>query len=165
LEIAKKFNDTPIKIIASTQATDSLSLAERESITGLKATQIAAEKAYAQAKLKPKDINVVEVHDCFTIAEILAMEDLQFYEKGKAAKAIEAGETALNSKLSVNTSGGLKGCGHPVGATGVKQAVEITMQLRGEAGERQVSGADVGMTHNVGGSGATSVVHIMKRIN
>jgi acetyl-CoA C-acetyltransferase len=165
LEMAKKFNDTPIKILASTQATDSLSLAERESITGLRATQIAAEKAFSQAKLKPKDINLVEVHDCFTIAEILAIEDLGFYRKGKAAKATADGETALNSKLSVNTSGGLKGCGHPVGATGVKQAVEIAMQLRGEAGERQVSGAEIGMTHNVGGSGATAVVHIMKRIN
>lgn len=165
LEIAKKFNDTPIKILASTQATDSLSLAERDSITGLRATQIAGERAFAQAKIKPKDINVVEVHDCFTIAEIMAMEDLGFYKKGTAAKAIASGETALGSKLSVNTSGGLKGCGHPVGATGVKQAVEVVMQLRGDATDRQVNGAEIGMTHNVGGSGATSVVHIMKRIN
>lgn len=165
LETARKYNDTPIKIVASTQATDTLSLAERESITALKATQISGEKAFKQAKLKPGDIDIVEVHDCFTIAEILALEDLGFYKKGKAAKAIADGETALGSKLSVNTSGGLKGCGHPVGATGVKQAVEVTWQLRGDAGERQVSGAEVGMTHNVGGSGATAVVHIMKRIN
>ena len=165
LDIAKKYNDTPIKIIASTQATDTLGLAERDSLTSLKATQIAGEKAFKQAKVKQSDIDVVEVHDCFTIAEILAMEDLGFYKKGKAAKAIADGETALNSKLSVNTSGGLKGCGHPVGATGVKQAAEITWQLRGDAGERQVNGAEIGMTHNVGGSGATAVVHIMKRIN
>ncbi|HUB92338.1 MAG TPA: thiolase domain-containing protein [Candidatus Saccharimonadales bacterium] len=165
LEMARKYNDTPIKIIASTQATDTLSLAERETLTALKATRIAGEKAYAQAKLKPKDIDVIEVHDCFTIAEILSMEDLGFYKKGKAAKAIADGETALNSSLSVNTSGGLKGCGHPVGATGVKQAVEVAMQLRGEAGDRQVNGAEIGMTHNVGGSGATAVVHIMKRAN
>ena len=140
-------------------------LADRESITGVKAAAIAGKNAFAQAKLQPKDINVAEVHDCFTIAEILAMEDLGFYKKGEAAKAIANGETKLNSKLSVNTSGGLKACGHPVGATGVKQAVEITWQLRGEAGERQVKGAEIGLTHNVGGSGATAVIHIMKRVN
>ncbi len=165
LESARKYNDTPIKILASSQASDTLGLAERESLTQIKATQIAAANAYKTAKLTPKDINVVEVHDCFTIAEILAMEDLGFYEKGKAAKAIFDGETRLNSKLSVNTSGGLKGCGHPVGATGIKQAVEIATQLRGEAKDRQVSNAEIGMTHNVGGSGATAVVHIMKRAN
>lgn len=165
LEKARKFNDTPIKIVASAQATDTLRLAERDSLTEVKATRIAVQKAYEQAKVQPKDINVVEVHDCFTIAEILALEDLGFYEKGKAGKAILDGETALNAKLSVNTSGGLKGCGHPVGATGVKQAVEVVWQLRGDAKERQVRGADVGMTHNVGGSGSTAVVHIYKRAN
>lgn len=163
LETARKYNDTPIKILASTQATDTLRLAERESLTELKATKIAGQKAFEQAKLKPKDVDVVEVHDCFSIAEILAMEDLGFYEKGKAAKAIEAGETALNAQISVNTSGGLKGCGHPVGATGVKQAAEIVWQLRGQAKGRQVEGAEIGMTHNVGGSGATAVVHLFKR--
>ncbi|MHB1830353.1 MAG: thiolase domain-containing protein [Candidatus Micrarchaeaceae archaeon] len=163
LETARKYNDTPIKIIASAQASDTLRLAERDSLTAIKATSIAAQSAYKQAKVAAKDIDVVEVHDCFTIAEIMAMEDLGFYKKGKAGKAIEDGETALNSKLSVNTSGGLKGCGHPVGATGVKQAAEIVWQLRGEAKERQVKGAEIGMTHNVGGSGATAVVHIYKR--
>ncbi len=93
----------------------------------------------------------------------MAMEDLGFYPKGKAGKAVLEGETALNSKISVNTSGGLKGCGHPVGATGVKQAVEVVWQLRGDAKERQVDGAEIGMTHNVGGSGSTAVVHIYKR--
>ncbi len=163
LEKAKKFNSMPIQILASAQASDSLSLAERESFTELKATKIAARKAFEQAKLVQKDINILEVHDCFTIAEILALEDMGFYKKGEAAKAIENNETALNSKLSVNTSGGLKGCGHPVGATGIKQAVEVAMQLRGQAKERQVSNANIGMTHNVGGSGATAVVHIFKR--
>lgn len=163
LERARKFNDTPIKILASTQASDTLRLAERDSLSGIKATTIAADKAYRQAKVTPKDIDIAEVHDCFTIAEIMAMEDLGFYKKGKAGKAILDGETALGSKLSVNTSGGLKGCGHPVGATGVKQAVEVVWQLRGDAGERQVKGANIGLTHNVGGSGATSVVHIYKR--
>ncbi len=163
LEKAKKYNDTPIKIVASAQASDTLRLADRDSITELKATKIAAQNAYKQANVSPSDVDVLEVHDCFTIAEVLAMEDLGIYQKGKAAKAIADGETALNGKVSVNTSGGLKGCGHPVGATGVKQAVEITWQLRGDAKGRQVSGAEVGMTHNVGGSGATAVVHIFKR--
>ncbi len=165
LENARKQSDTPIKIEASVQASDTLGLAERESMTELKATRLAAAAAYRMAGISAKDIDVVEVHDCFSIAEILAMEDLGFYEKGKAAKAIHEGETALNARLSVNTSGGLKGCGHPVGATGIKQAVEIAMQLRSEAGERQVSGAEIGMTHNVGGSGATAVVHVLKRTN
>ncbi len=163
MEIARKYNDTPIKIAASAQASDSISLSERESLTRIKAAEIAGKKAYEQAKLTPKDIDVVEVHDCFTIAEVMAMEDLGFYERGKAAKAIADGETALNGEISVNTSGGLKGCGHPVGATGIKQIAEVTWQLRGEAKSRQVSNANVGMTHNVGGSGATAVVHILTR--
>jgi acetyl-CoA C-acetyltransferase len=165
LEIALKMNDTPIKILASAQASDTLRLAERSSLTGVKATQIAGATALRQAKVSLREINVAEMHDCFTIAEIMALEDLGFYEKGKAAKATQDGETALNARLSVNTSGGLKGCGHPVGATGVKQAAEIVWQLRGEAKERQVDGATIGMTHNVGGSGATSVVHIFGRVN
>ncbi len=165
LDKAKKYTDTPIKIVSSAQASDSLGLAQRESLTEIKATRIAADDAFRQAKLGRGDIDLIEVHDCFTIAEIMAMEDLGFYKKGQAAKAIADGETRLNAKLSVNTSGGLKACGHPVGATGVKQAVEVVWQLRGEAGDRQVKGAEVGMTHNVGGSGATAVVHILKRVN
>ena len=163
LEKAKKYNDTPIRILASAQASDTLRLAERDSLTGIKATSIAAEKAYRAAGITPKDVDVAEVHDCFTVAEIMAMEDLGFYKKGEAGKAVLDGETALNGKLSINTSGGLKGCGHPVGATGVKQAVEAVWQLRGDAGDRQVNGAEIALTHNVGGSGATSVVHIYKR--
>jgi len=163
LEIARKYNDTPIKIAASEQASDTLRLADRESITSIKAARIAAENAYRHAGVTPKDIDVAEVHDCFTIAEIIAMEDLGFFKKGEAAKAIEEGRTQINGDVSVNTSGGLKGCGHPVGATGIKQAVEITWQLRGEAEGRQVDGAEIGLTHNVGGSGATAVVHILKR--
>ena len=165
LDVARKYNDTPIKILASTQASDTLGLAEREKLTELKATVIAGKEAYKHAKLTPKDIDLVEVHDCFTIAEIVAMEDLGFYLEGKAAKAIADGETALGSRLSVNTSGGLKGCGHPVGATGVKQACEVVTQLRGEAKDRQANGVEIGMTHNVGGSSATAVVHILKRAN
>ena len=98
----------------------------------------------------------------FTIAEILAIEDLGFFEKGGGGRATEDGETKRNAKISINTSGGLKACGHPVGATGVKQAVEITWQLRGEAEKRQVD-CDIGMAHNVGGSGASCLVHILSR--
>ncbi|MCX6777691.1 MAG: thiolase domain-containing protein [Candidatus Micrarchaeota archaeon] len=163
LEEAKKYTDTPIEIVASTQASDTIALHGRDSLTSLKATRIAAEKAYKTANVTVKDIDVVEVHDCFSIAEIIATEDLGFFKKGEGGKAAEEGRTALNSDISVNTSGGLKGCGHPVGATGIKQAVEVVWQLTGKAGKRQVDNAEIGMTHNVGGSGATCVVHIMKR--
>lgn len=163
LETARKYNDTPIKILASAQASDTLMLSDRDSLTEIKATKIAGDKAFEQAKVARSDINVAELHDCFTIAEIMAMEDLGFYKKGEAGNAVLDGETALNGKISMNTSGGLKGCGHPVGATGVKQAVEVVWQLRGDAKERQAKGAKIGLTHNVGGSGATAVVHIFGR--
>lgn len=163
LEIAKKYNDAPVEIVASAQASDRIALHDRETLTSLKATQIAAREAYRQAKLEPKDIQVCEVHDCFTIAEIMAIEDLGFFKKGEGGKATEEGQTKIGGKVAINTSGGLKGCGHPVGATGIKQAVEITWQLRGEAEGRNTN-AEIGMTHNVGGSGATAVVHIFKRV-
>ena len=155
--------DTPVWIRASAQASDTLALHDRKDLTTLLATKVAAEQAYKQAKVEPKDIDVAEVHDCFTIAEILAIEDLGFFKKGEGGKAVEEGQTARNAKISVNTSGGLKACGHPVGATGVKQIVELTLQLRGDAGERQVTRAELGLAHNVGGSGATCVVHILSR--
>jgi acetyl-CoA C-acetyltransferase len=153
-----------VEIAASVVATDTLSLPARESLLELKATRVASQKAYALSGITPRDVDVAEVHDCFTIAEIYAMEDLGFYEKGRAALAIEQGETTLGKgkNLIVNTSGGLKGSGHPVGATGVKQLVEIVEQLRGNAQKRQVEHARIGLTHNVGGSGATAVVHILK---
>lgn len=153
-----------IEIVASAVATDTLGLAQRTSLTELKASKIAAKKAYVQAKIGPQDVDVAEVHDCFTIAEILAMEDLGFFAKGKAAAAIFAGQTKLGTSrhLVVNPSGGLKGCGHPVGATGIKQVVELVEQLRGRAGARQVQQAKIGLAHNVGGSGATAVIHILK---
>lgn len=152
-----------IKITASATASDSLGLVDRSSMTSLFATQLAAKSAYKQANLKPSDIDVAEVHDCFTIAEILATEDLGFVKKGQGGVFAESGETRLGGKLPINTSGGLKSCGHPVGATGVKQIVEIAGQLRGIMGDRQVKDARVGLAHNVGGSGATAVVHILER--
>jgi acetyl-CoA C-acetyltransferase len=162
-EIAKRFTDTPVRIVGSGQASDTLALHDRRDLTTLDATVHAARQAFGQAGISPKDIDIAEVHDCFTIGEILAIEDLGFVEKGKGGEATEEGQTALGSQLPINTSGGLKACGHPVGATGIKQAYEIALQLRGEAGKRQVDDVEFGLTHNVGGSGGTAVVHIMSR--
>lgn len=160
----KKLKTKSPQFLASVVATDTLGLAERESLTELAATREASQKAFKMAKITPNDIDVAEVHDCFSIAEILALEDIGFYKKGKAAAAVASGELTLGTSkyLVVNTSGGLKGCGHPVGATGVKQIVEAAKQLTGSAGGRQVRGARVALTHNVGGSGATAVIHILK---
>jgi acetyl-CoA C-acetyltransferase len=163
LEKAQSFSKKPIEILASAQASDTIALHSRHTLTSLKATQIAAEKAYKRANITPKEVDLVEVHDCFTIAEIMAIEDLGFFQKGEGGKASLEGRTALNGEIPVNTSGGLKACGHPVGATGIKQAVEVSWQLRGDAGKRQVKNAEIAMTHNVGGSGATAVVHVMKK--
>ncbi|MCX9084700.1 MAG: thiolase domain-containing protein [Candidatus Methanoperedens sp.] len=162
-DIAKKYTDTPIYVKASTQASGTISLHDRPDITTIDATVAAANWAYKMAKLTAKDIDFAEVHDCFTIAEICAIEDLGFVKKGEGGKAAESGLTAIGGKIPINPSGGLKACGHPVGATGVKQAVEMVLQLRGEAGKRQIDGANIGLTHNVGGSGGTAVVHIFGR--
>jgi acetyl-CoA C-acetyltransferase len=161
--VAKKFADTPIRIVGSGQASDTLALHNRRDLTTLDATVHAGRAAFAQAGIEPRAVDVAEVHDCFTIGEILAIEDLGFVEKGQGGPATEEGMTALGSSLPINTSGGLKACGHPVGATGIKQAYEIALQLRGEAGRRQVDEAEIGLTHNVGGSGGTALVHIFSR--
>ncbi|HKZ35809.1 MAG TPA: thiolase domain-containing protein [Patescibacteria group bacterium] len=152
-----------IDIAASQVASDSLSLTERDSLVELKATKLAVQKAYREAGITSKSIDLAEVHDCFSIAEIMAVEDLGFCKKGDGFKKIRAGEFDHDGRLPVNLSGGLKACGHPVGATGVKQVVEIVTQLRGEAGKRQTKKAKIGLTHNVGGSGATAAVHILKK--
>jgi acetyl-CoA C-acetyltransferase len=159
---AKEYTDKAIKIIASGQASDTLSLHGRRDICTLDSTVYAAKMAYKQANLTPKDIDLAEIHDCFTIAEICAIEDLGFVEKGQGGKAVENKITTLDGSLPVNTSGGLKSKGHPVGATGVAQIVEIALQLRGDAEKRQVNDAKIGLAHNVGGSGATCTVHIME---
>ena len=163
MDEARKYTDTPIRIVGSGQASDFLALHDRRSITTMDATVAAGERALKAAKLEPKDVQVAEVHDNFTITEILAIEDLGFVEKGKGGPATLEGLTALNGKISVNPSGGLKARGQPVGATGVAQAVEIVTQLRGQAGRRQVVGAQRGLTHTLGGTGATAVVHIFER--
>ncbi|OGD88190.1 hypothetical protein A2870_02565 [Candidatus Curtissbacteria bacterium RIFCSPHIGHO2_01_FULL_41_11] len=151
-----------VTIAASSVATDKVGLAKRKSITELLATKIASQNAYQMAGISEGDVDVAEVHDCFTIAEILAMEDLGFCKKGDGGKFVSSGITEIGAKKPTNTSGGLKACGHPVGATGIKQIIEITKQLKGEAGKRQVKGAKIGLTHNVGGSGATAAIHILR---
>jgi acetyl-CoA C-acetyltransferase len=162
-ELAKKFTDTPVHIIGTGQASDTIGLYERRDFTTLKAARVAAKEAYKMAGVKPSDIDVAEVHDCFTIAELIAYEDLGFCEPGKGGKMIKEGVTTLEGRIPVNTSGGLKSKGHPVGATGTAQAYEIFLQLTEQAQKRQVKGAEIGLAHNVGGSGATATVHIFRR--
>lgn len=149
-------------ITGSAVATDTVDLSSRKSLTEIAATKEASQKALKQAGIEIKDIKVAEVHDCFTIAEIMAMEDLGFCKKGDGGEFILKGHTRLGGKMPVNTSGGLKACGHPVAATGVKQIIEIAHQLQGRAGKRQVKGATVGLTQNVGGTGATVAVHVLQ---
>jgi acetyl-CoA C-acetyltransferase len=161
-ELATKFTDQPVHITGTGQASDTIGLYERESLTSLQAAKLAAKTAYKMAQVTPDDIDVAEVHDCFTIAEIIAYEDLEFCPTGKGGALIESGETRLGGRLPVNTSGGLKAKGHPVGATGTAQAYEIYLQLTGQADKRQVQNAQTGLTHNVGGSGATGIVHIYR---
>jgi acetyl-CoA C-acetyltransferase len=162
-EKARMFSDAPVLVIGTGQASDHISLHSRSTLTALKSSVEAARTAYKMAGVGPKDIDLAEVHDCFTIAEIMAIEDLGFCKKGEGGKMTEEGETALNGRIPINPSGGLKGKGHPVGATGIAQAVEVVMQLRGEAGKRQVGRAETALTHNVGGSGGTAVVHVFRR--
>lgn len=161
-EKAKKLCDTPIWIKGSGHATDSISLHDRDDILTLKATVEAAKQAYTQAKLEPKKIGMAEVHDCFTIAELLAIEDLGFVKKGISGKFTQEGNTSIGGKIPINSSGGLKAKGHPIGASGVAQAIEAVIQLRGDAGKRSTN-AETALTHNVGGTGGTAVVHIFGR--
>jgi len=160
---AKEMGKPVIKIIGTGHATDSIALAQRKDLTWLESTYLAAKQSYAMANKSPKDIDILEVHDCFTIAEICVTEAVGYFEKGKGGEAVEKGVTSLDGERPVNTSGGLKSKGHPVGATGVAQVIEIVKQLRGEAGERQVDKARTGMTQNMGGSGASTLVHIFER--
>lgn len=152
----------PVKILASEVASDTLSLHHRDSITTLNAVTKAATQAYKKTNLKPQDIDLAEIHDCFSIAEVIAVEDLGFSQRGQGAIDIKMGRMTLGiGKIVTNSSGGLKACGHPVGATGVKQIVEIVEQLRGEAFGRQVKNAKIGLAHNVGGTGTIAAIHIL----
>ncbi len=161
-ETAKKA-DTPIWMAGLGSATAPMSVLRREKLSEIPSAIDAARNAYKMAGIEPKDVDVADVHDCFTIAEILAYEDLGFCEKGGGGKMIEEGETHIGGRIPVNVDGGLKSKGHPVGATGVSMAVEAVKQLRGEAGERQVDGAEVALMHNVGGIGQYCFVNILRR--
>jgi acetyl-CoA C-acetyltransferase len=152
-EVARKTGRPLVRLSGVGQATDSHAVHEREEPTDLLAVRRAAEKAFAMAGIGPSDVDVAELHDAFTILEIVESEEVGFFKKGEGHLALERGETAIGGKLPINPSGGLKGRGHPVGATGVAQAYEIVHQLRGEAGERQVDGARTGFTCNFGGFG------------
>ncbi len=154
-----------VSIIGSSLVSDTLSLAARKEIIEQEATRKAVKEALKMAGIKLEEINLAEVHDCFTIAEIISLESLGFFKKGQAGKATVRGETRLGGKLPVNTSGGLKASGHPLGATGVKQIIELVLQLRGQAEKRQVKKARIGLAQNIGGSGSTAVIHILKREN
>ncbi|NVM52929.1 MAG: hypothetical protein HWN66_04440 [Candidatus Helarchaeota archaeon] len=164
-ENAKKYTDTPIWVIGSGQGSDTLALHDRPDRSHLRAAQAGAREAFKMANLEPKDIQFAEVHDCFTIAELVAMEDVGFFKQGEAGKAVEEGLTELNAQLPINTSGGLKSKGHPIGASGIGQIVEVFKQMRGEAeGKRQLKEIpERGLCHNVGGSGGSCTIHIFKR--
>jgi len=162
-KLAKKFTDTPVHIVGSGQAQDTLGLFERDDVTTMNVTKLAAKQAYEMAKIDAKHVDVAEVHDCFTIAEIMAYEALGFCKEGAGGKLIDDGITRIGGQIPVNTSGGLKAKGHPVGATGTAQACEVYLQLTGQAGRRQVKGAEIGLTQNIGGSASTAVVQIYSR--
>lgn len=159
----KLLKKSGVRITASQIGTASVGLCGRSSLTTLSSAVIAGQKAYKEAGVKPSDIDVSEVHDCFSIAEAIALEDLSFAKRGRGVLDVVDGKMTLgSSQIVVNPSGGLKACGHPVGATGIKQIIEIVQQLEGNAGKRQVEKARVGLTHNVGGSGAIAAVHILQ---
>jgi len=152
-----------IELIGSGHGGNTISIASKDSLTTFAATVEAAKKAYAMACLTPADVDLAEVHDCFTITQIINSEDLGFFKKGTGAQAVLDGKTAINSGVvAINPSGGLKAKGHPIGATGLSQIFEVITQLRSDAGGRQVPGAKIGLTHNIGGTAGTCVVNIFR---
>jgi acetyl-CoA C-acetyltransferase len=158
---AAEFTSKPVRVLGVAQASDSFALEQKEDITTFPAVRRAASKAYKMAGVGPRDIQFAELHDCFTIAEIIALEDLGFVEPGQGGPYTLAGCTARSGDRPINTSGGLKSKGHPVGATGVAQICDLVTQMRGEAGERQIKRHAIGLAENLGGSGATCVVTIL----
>jgi acetyl-CoA C-acetyltransferase len=163
-ERAPEFTDKPVRVLGVAQASDHVALDQKEDITTFPAVRRAGSKAYEMAGVEPKDIQFAELHDCFTIAEIIATEDLGFVERGQGGPYAAAGETSLRGSRPVNASGGLKSKGHPVGATGVGQIYDVVQQMRCEAGERQLARHSLGLTQNLGGSGATCVVTILGQV-
>jgi acetyl-CoA C-acetyltransferase len=164
LERASEFTDKPVKIIGIGSATGPIALHDHKDLTRLDAVRISGEKAYKMANVKAENIDFVEVHDCFSIAEIIVAEELGFFPIGTAGKAIAEGQGTYGGKIVINPSGGLKAKGHPVGATGVAQIIEATLQLQNRAEKRQIPNAKIGMTQNMGGSGGSSVVHILEGV-
>jgi acetyl-CoA C-acetyltransferase len=164
LDQARRYTDRPVRIAGSGMATSSMALADRADPAILDVVGLAGERAYAMAGKSPEHMQLAEVHDCFTVAEICCLEALGLASPAEARQAARTGFSALGGRVPINTSGGLKSKGHPVGATGVAQAIELFEQLRGEAGDRQVQDAHVGLAQNMGGSGASAVVHIFERV-
>jgi acetyl-CoA C-acetyltransferase len=154
-------DDRDVRILSSRFVTDSISLTERDDLTSFKAAKIAAKIAYAEAGIAPKDVDLLEVHDCFTISELIALEDLGICAPGEASKLVMNGDIGRDGVLPVNMDGGLKADGHPIGATGLAQIYEVATQIRGEAGARQIPDVKIGMTHNIGGIGGTAAVTIL----
>jgi len=163
-KFAKDHSTNYIEVIGSGRGGSPAALQGREHITTIPSTKIAAHAAYKMAGVTPKDIDFAEVHDCFTIAELVDTEDLGFFEKGEAVEALRQGRTRLNGDIPINPSGGLKSKGHPIGATGIGQVVEVFDQLTGKAGERTVKEGKIGLTHNFGATGASCAVHIFKSV-
>jgi acetyl-CoA C-acetyltransferase len=163
LETAHQHTDIPIRIAASQVACDTMALQHREDLTTLESTVVAARRAFAQARRAPSDVRVAEIHDAYSISALVALEDLGFVEKGRAGPEFESGRFGRGGSITVNPSGGLKAQGRPFGAVGVAQVVELVRQLRGQAKDRQVADATLGLAHDVGGTGATSVVHLLER--
>lgn len=151
-----------VEVVGCGHAGDTLTIATKRSLTTFDATLKAAGQAYLMAGVKPADIHLAEVHDCFTITQIINIEDLGFFEKGRGARAVAEGKTAAHGVIPVNVSGGLKAKGHPIGATGLSQIYEVVTQLRGDGGDRQLRNAEIGLTHNIGGTAATCVVNIFR---
>ena len=163
-KFAKDHTKDYIRVIGSGRGGSPAALQGREHLTTIPSTKIAAEAAYKMAGITPKDVDFAEVHDCFTIAEIVDTEDLGFFEKGRGVEGVREGQTARNGGIPINPSGGLKSKGHPIGATGVGQVVEVFDQLTGKAGERTIKDAKIGLTQNFGATGASCAVHIFQSV-
>jgi acetyl-CoA C-acetyltransferase len=161
-EIARRFNERPVRVRASAIATDSIALHDRRDLLGLEGAALSSAKAYSQARLGPQDIDLFEVHDAFTIMSVLSLEACGFAERGQGTRLGLEGEIAIGGSIPITTMGGLKARGHPVGATGMYQIVEVVEQLRGQAGKNQVPNAHLGMAQNIGGSGATVITTILE---
>ena len=162
-DVVAEYTDEPVRVAGVGAASDRVGLFQRETYNSVPAARKAGDDAYEDANLGPGDVDFAEVHDCFAIAELMAYEDLRFCERGESGPFVESGATRIDGELPVNTSGGLKSKGHPIGATGAGQVVEAFDQLTGRAGDRQLDDPRVGLTHNVGGSGGAAVVHIFER--